>query len=284
MFSDLRIDAELNLPPFPDWRAQPTRVDGVLHFEPLAPLPAEESLEGDQLAHRAEWVTEDGGLAWLADDRFLSADGPTPLRQAMPFEDVVLEDFTGTVQLTARLTSVSTSVGPFGGSSSTIEVRSGQTLHFAGTRTPVSRGLPCPTLGTPCPLTDGDLTPADAGVQVVTLALPTPAALSAVVVRGASAGGFATGSGLMAVLLKDADGGLLSVVQQPLPLSLWNGGAPTMVRRPRRDGGMVDVNAGVEVESEPRYVVIPLDGGVVGSVSVGMAGGVDRISEVSLFE
>lgn len=47
---------------------------------------------------------------------------------------------------------------------------------------------------------------------------------------------------------------------------------------------MVDVNAGVEVESEPRYVVIPLDGGVVGSVSVGMAGGVDRISEVSLFE
>lgn len=281
-FSDVRIDSELTLPPFPDWRAQPSRVDGVLHFEPLAPLQAEESFEGDQLSHRAEWVTGDGGLAWVVDDHFFASDGSAPVRQPMGFEDVVLEDFSGSVRLTARLTKVTSGVGPFGGGSSTIEVRSGQTLALTGTRPPISRGLPCPPLETPCPLTDGDLTEADAGVQTVTLTFPLPTPLSAVVVRGAVSHG--NGSNIspsaMAVLLMDPDGGVLSFVEQPTPLSLWNGGAPSMVRRPRRDGG-VDF----ELQSDPRYVVIPLDGGMVGSVSVWLlAGGVDRISEVSLFE
>lgn len=273
-FSDLRVDREIDLPPFPDWLAQPTRSDGVLHFVPLVPLPAAESLEGDQLNHRAEWLTDDGGIAWVVDDRFLSLEG-APVRLPMAFDDAVLEDFAGNVHLSGRWTRVVESTGPLGGGgATTIEVRSGQTLRLAGTRVPVSRGLPCPDA---CPATDGDLTEQDAGVVDVTISLPTPRALSAVVVRGASSSGFETGPSLVGVLLNGADGGSRQLV--PLPISLWSGGVPAIRRRPGDDGGIA-----FEPQGEQHYVVIPLDGGVAGSVSVGLAGGLERLSEISLVE
>lgn len=285
-FSDIqRLDSELSLPTFPDWRASPARVDGVIQFEPAAPLPAEETFEGDQLVHRAEWFTADGGLAWVAEDRFLGPDRLggccLPARQPMGLNDFVLEDFSGALRLSARITEVSESVGPFGGSATSIEVSSGQTLALTGARVPVSRGLPCPALGSPCPLTDGELTSVDAGgAQGVSLTLATPVPLSAVVVRGLVSSSVEAGPSLMAVLLLSADGGMLPLVQLPLSPSLWNGGAPTFVRRPRRDGGFE-----YEAQAEARYLVIPLDGGVpIGSVFVGIAGGMARISEVSLFE
>lgn len=285
-FSDIqRLDSELTLPAFPDWRAQPARVNGELHFEPAAPLPAEESFEGNQLIHRAVWFTDDGGVAWVADDRSLSVTTGAPQRQPIGLSDFMLEDFSGSVGLTARLTELQASVGPFGGSATTIEASSGQTLALTGARPPISRGLACPPWGTPCPWTDGDLTEVDTGVtQRVTLTLTTPVPLSAVVVRGLVEGTMGSipepGASLLAVLLTDADGGRLPLVQVPLLPSLWNGGAPTVVRRPRRDGGVT-----FEAQPDARYLVIPLDAGVpIGSVSVGMGGGIARLSEISLFE
>ena len=275
-FSDLRLDAEITLLPFPDWRAQPHREDGVVRFEPMAPLPAEETLEGDQLVHRGEFVTDDGGTAWVMDDRFISPETGMLVRLPMSLDDFALEDFSGAVHLEAQQSAVSADLGPFGGSASNLEARSGETLALVGNRVPVSRGLPCPGLGSPCPLTDGDLTSADPGIaQSLTLTLATPVPLSAVVVRGAE-----TDALLVGVLLKDADGGALPLVQFVLPTSTWNGGTPAFMRRPRRDGGF-----DLQQQFTQRYFVINLDAGVpISSVTVGFPGGVSSIAELSLFE
>ena len=126
--------------------------------------------------HRSEWITADGGVAWAADDRVLALDpvniSVSPARQPMAMEDPALEDFAGSVRFNARLTKPGEDSGPFGTSASTIEVRSGQTLPLAGARTPLSRGMACAGFGNPCPLTDGDLTPIDAGMQLFSFTFP----------------------------------------------------------------------------------------------------------------
>lgn len=276
-FSDLLgLGGEVSLPTFPDWRAQPSRVDGVLHFEPAAPLPPEESFEGDQLVHRAEWYTEDGGLAWVADDRVsTSVDGaPVPTRQAMVFDELVLENFSGLVTLRARLTTTEEVVGPFGAGATTVELHSGDRLRLVGLRQPASRGFECPAVGTPCPLTDGDLTPVDAGTLVVQLTLPMPKMISSVVVRGAET------QSLGLQLVAD-DGGLLPLVlPEVFSTSMWNGGLQNVVGVPQPDGGVE-----FESRSDPRFVALRFDAGIpVSEVRVGFPGGVSRISEISLVE
>lgn len=281
----LALSGEESLPPFPDWRAQPRRVDGVLLFEPVRPLPEVESFETDQLAHRAEWRTADGGLAWAADDLVTGFDADTmalvPLRRPLGFTDAALEDFSGTVVLHARTTIVAAEETAFGNRSAhTLELQSGQTLPLAGQRTPFSRGLSCPPQADPCPLTDGALTPVDAGNSlgtntVLTFTLPAPALLSELVLRGVE-----TDALLMGVQLLDADGGTLWLVQHELPTSLWNAGLPSFVLRPSRDGGVE-----FSPRSAPHFISVPLDAGVpVSEVRVGFAGGVESLSELSLFE
>jgi hypothetical protein len=284
VFTDIMgLSGDRALPPFPDWRAQPQRTGGVLYFDPIAPLPADEMAAGDQLTHRAEWFTDDGGLAWVTDDRVGEVDlanmGALVVKRVpMPFDDVTLEDFSGAVRLRAQVTIVEADIGPFGGGATTYEAASGQALPLSGSRVPLSRGLACPALGSPCPLTDGDLTPVDAGSDPffkVTLTLPAPATLSSIVIRGAE-----TESTLLGVQLVGADGGVLALVQKVLPVTMWSSGVPKFSRRPRRDGGIV-----LEPQSEARFVTINVDAGVpISEVRIGFGGTVERISEVSLFE
>lgn len=281
VFSDIvGLNGEVTLLPFPDWRAAPSRVDGVLRFEPFAPIPMEESFEGDQLVHRAQWLTADGGVAWVVDDRVMvfnpMTNETTPTRQPMDFDDYALEDLSGAVTLSARFTVTEASEGPFGSNSTTLEARSGQTLQVSGNRTPFSRGLECPPLGTPCFLTDGDLSPADAGGgQAVIFTLPAPNSVSAVVVRGAE-----TDALLMGLQLIDVDGGTLPLVQQLLPTSLWNAGVPNFTLRPLPDGGLE-----FGPKADARFVTITFDAGVpLKEVRIGFANGVQRVGEISLFE
>lgn len=281
VFSDLvGLSGEVTLPPFPDWRAAPSRFDGVLRFEPFAPLPVVERFEGDQLVHRAQWVTADGGLAWVVDDRVMALNPVTnevaPTRVPMAFDDFALEDFSGTVSLNARLTITEESEGPFGSNSTTLEARSGQTLQLVGNRTPLSRGLECPPFGTPCFLTDGDLSPVDAGgAPGVSFSFAAPTSVSAVVVRGVE-----TEALLMGLQLTDADGGTLPLVQQFLPTSLWNAGVPNFTLRPLPDGGLE-----FGPKADARFVTITFDAGVpVRQVRVGFANSMLRSGEISLFE
>ena len=283
VFSDIvALGGEVTLPPFTDWRAQPTRVDGVLRFEPVAPLPEFESFEGDQLVHRAEWRTADGGLAWAADDRVMGFDldggNVLPERQPMPFDDEVLEDFSGVVTLFARLTVEGRDDGPFSTSPTTIELRSGDTLALSGSRPSLSRGLPCIELGAPCPLTDGSLGSIDGGAfsQPIIFELPAPTTFSTVVVRGVE-----TQAQLMGMQLVTADGGTLPIVQKILPTSLWNAGVPGFVVRPLADGGLE-----FGPRSDPRFFTVKFDAGVpVREVRMGFAGDtVGQLNELSLFE
>jgi hypothetical protein len=275
----------VTLPPFSDWRAQPTRVDGVLRFEPAAPLPMMESIEGGQVVHRAEWRTEDGGLVWAAEDRGLMPDETTergfvPTRVPVAFDELALEDFSGVVTLHARVRVVAEENGLFGIAAANLELRSGQTLTFTGSRTPLSRGLPCPPLGSPCPLTDGDLTMIDAGTSVsrgtgLGLVLPVPSTVSTLVLRGVS-----TRAQQLGVQLVDADGGTLPIVQKTIPPSVWSQFVPNFEFRPRPDGGVDFVPL-----PDPRFFTFTFDAGIqVKEVRVGFAGGVDQLSEVSLFE
>ena len=280
----LGLFGEVTLPPFPDWRAQPTRAEGALRFEPMAPLPeTEETFDGPQLVHRAEWFTEDGGLAWVADDRVLAFDpltnGVAPARQPMLMDDLALEDFAGSVTMSARLTNPGEQMGPFDSNSTSIEVRSGQRLQLSGGRRPISRGLGCPPYAAPCPLTDGDLSPVDAGVQLFRFTFQTPTRVSSVVVRGAE-----TESLLMGVIFGELDGGLDAgpprFVQHVMATSLWNANVPTFVVKMQPDGGVE-----FSPKSDPHFFTLTFDAGApVSSLTVGFASGVDRIAEISLFE
>ncbi len=279
VFTDLvGLSAEVTLPPFPDWRASPSRVDGVLRFEPFAPLPAQETFEGDQLVHRAEWLTADGGRAWVVDDRVMALNPVTnevaPARVPMAFDDFALEDFSGSVAINARFT-ITEEEDPFGSNSTTLEARSGQTLQVAGTRTPLSRGLECPVFGTPCYLTDGDLSPVDAGnTNGMIFGFAAPTSVSAVVLRGVE-----TGASLMGLELTFADGGTVRV-QQVLQTSLWNAAVPNFTLRPLPDGGV-----GFTPNADARFVTIRVDSGVlVEQVQLGFVSPVERAGEISLFE
>ena len=257
----------------------------MIRFEPVRPRPAVESFEGPQLAHRAEWRTEDGGLAWAADD-YVSAFDPVtmslvPTRALLQVNDFAREDFSGTAVLHARLTVIDAEENPFGSRSAhTLEIKSGDTLALAGHRTPMSRGLSCPPYADPCPLTDGALTPVDAGVitgitSLMTITLPAPTVLTSIVLRSVE-----TDTLLMGVQLLDADGGALTLVQQELPSSLWNASVPTFMVRQRRDGGVE-----FAPRADPHFINLSLDAGLsVSAVRIGFAGRIESWSEVSFFE
>jgi hypothetical protein len=276
-FTDVpRLFGELELPPLPDWRAQPRFEGEVLRFEPAAPLPELESLEGDQVVHRAEFVTSDGGVAWVADDRALDLFTREPSRVPIALEPWALEDFSGEVRLAARVTTVDPEDPapiqfPGAGGAVLFELRSGQSVPVAGTRTPLSRGLDCAPYGSPCPLTDGALVAVDGGGEtMVTLALPSAVPVSAIVLRGVE-----TPLPLIGVLLEDGDGGTRQV-QHVVPTSLWNGGQLL----PDPTGG----GTGFRFAFPATYSMVHLDGGVVKSFTLVFQQGLDRIAEVSVFE
>ena len=282
--------AELTLAPLFDWRPGLSLDAGVLHFEPPVPWPAD--LEpvlsegrwflGMQLTHRAQVVTEDGGVLWQADDRFQVSDGVLRVfhakREPLVVDDVRLEDFAGTLSLSASLfdpDQLPRGLSYFQNKPPT-GMRGGERLSLRGNRVPVSRGLACPALATPCPLTDGDLTEVDAGmINEVPLELTRPIMLSAVVLRGAE-----VGSGLINVVLTQEDGGVAMEVAKTVPASTFTlfsntESAPPFIQL--SDGGFASIRRG--------FVVIPLDAGVpISRVTLQFPAGLARIQEVSFFE
>ncbi len=279
-WSDLNIFSETQAPALRDWRARPRFDGGVLDYEPA--LPAGWLDAGALLDHRAQVLTDDGGLLWQVDDRFVSLDGGDATVEPMVLDAVRLEDFSGTVTLVARIYEPSAGDGSlFGGGGATwpSNLRAGEHLAVSGRRAPVSRGLPCPDVATPCPLTDGDLSVVEVDLREgVTLELPVPVPLSAIVLRGVE-----TGVPFLAVLLTQADGGLVAPVQHLLPVSMFEALSPTSGRpsRPgRRDGGVEAPSAGGLA-----YSVIPLDAGVpIRRVTLRFPGGLSRVAEISLVE
>ena len=149
-------------------------------------------------------------------------------------------------------------------------------MALRGTRVPLSRGLGCPELASPCPLTDGELTDVDAGlIDKVSFNLAAPSILAAVVIRGAW-----VADDLIRVVLAKDDGGIGGEFEGRVPkcdrsaFPISTGGAP-YVRT--HDGGFAQLKL--------TYMVIALDAGTPTSrVTIQFPEGLARIKEVSLFE
>ena len=271
---------ETRLPPLLDWRAAPSLDGGVLHFDPPVPWP-DELTPGVELTHREQLVTSDGGLAWQAEDRFQvpdeSAEYPGSYqlaREPLVMDEPRLEDFEGTLSLSAYLLDSNQDAAFLFSGVLPTRMRAAERLALRGTRVPLSRGLECPELATPCPLTDGALTEVDAGmIDAVSFKLATPAVVSAVVLRGAW-----VVEDLIRVVLAQDDGGIggefTGTVRSGDLGAFGSGGSPQMRLQ---DGGWGQLKL--------TYLVIPLDAGTPTSrVTLEFPGGLARIQEVSVFE
>lgn len=263
------MTSELSLPAFPDWRAQPRLVDGDLSFEPVGPLS-----HVPPVAHRAEWRTVDGGLAWAAQDLVWVVDAGVSIatRQVIHLGEFEREDFSGSLVLLGRVADSRPQVGPFGGGGALVEATSGEQLSLKGAGTPVSPGLGCASLGTPCPLTDGELTPISVGgASALTLQLARPVVVSAIVLRGLE-----LEVPLVVGELIGADGG--QFVSRFVGMGEWRG--PRFVAPD--DGGTE-----FTIRYEPQFVTMSFDAGEPASavrVVIPFNGGLSRISEISVFE
>ena len=271
--------AATQLPVLHDWHASPRLDGGVLQFEPPVPWPDDLQPGGVQLTHREQLVTSDGGIAWQAEDRFLVPDASSEFpeyeyaRAPLLLDELRLEDFEGTLSLSAYLDDPPPDVPFLSAGVSVTRLRAGERLALRGTRVPLSRGTECPAFGTPCPLTDGLLTDVDAGmIEEVSLKLGTPAIVSATVLRGAWVADV-----LIRVALTQEDGGSAGEFEATVPKgdrAAFPSEASTYVRIP--DGGFVPLRL--------TYLVIPLDAGTPASrLTLQFPSGLARIKEVSLF-
>lgn len=274
---------ETQLPPLRDWRAAPWLDGGVLHFDPPIPWPdelAQVGGQGIQLTHREQLVTSDGGIAWQAEDRFQLPDASARFpgdglyeREPLVLDALRLEDFEGTLSLSAFLEDPDQSGPVLSSQTFPARMTAGERLALRGTRVPLSRGLGCPELATPCPLTDGELTEVDAGlIGEVSFHLVTPAIVSAVVLRGA----WVADERIHVVLAQD-DAGIAGEFEGTVPK-----GDPRAF--PSVSSTFVRIQDGGHVQLRLTYLVIPLDAGTPASgVTLQFPAGLARIKEVSVF-
>jgi hypothetical protein len=278
-----RLIGPVSLPPLLDWRPGLQLDAGLVTFAPVAPLTDGSSPEGDQVTHRLEARTADGGLAWRQDDRVLlvtGAEAPRPSRVPLTFDDAALvEDEALTLRLRARVVFVQSGEVLFGGAlgfAAPVEVEAAEAVLVAGRSAPPTRGLPCPGYGSPCALTDGALEPREPVGPSAALSLdfPTPLVPRWLVVRGLE-----TESPLLGVQLTGVDGGAVLQSQYLAPESLWDPvDAPRDVPLP--DGGVLRWG-----EARLRFLAIPLDAGVpVAGVRVSEPVGLRRAAELSVLE
>ncbi len=277
-WNDFSITDNVDVGTLTDWVANLSLDGGVVVFDPLNPLPPlvdPNDAAAEQLDHRLRATTTDGGVVWLDDDRPDTWDGGPASRHPLRFAAFEMEDFTGQYTLTMRAASAINS-SFFAPMRSVVFTRAAEVPPFTGTLVPVSRGLECPPLRSPCPLTDGLLVSTQfEGVPEFSIALPVATPLEAVVLRG--------------VETRPNDDNLREV---RLELSLGDGGLTTIdvldafsvyssqnsILGVLDDGG-IDYQVGFEI-----YRVIPVDEPeAISSVRVIFPGELQRASEVSLF-
>ena len=281
------------MPALFDWRASPSLDGGVLQFDPPVSLPIESAPVrigstlrlGIQLTHREQLVTTDGEIAWQAEDRFQIPESDIEVpgyfqyaREPLVLDPLRLEDFEGTLSLSAYLFDPDQEVPLVSSGPLPTRMRAGERLALRGSRVPLSRGLACPELGTPCPLTDGELADVDAGmINEVSFNLAAPAMVSAVVLRGAW-----VADDLIRVVLAQ-DGGISTEFDGVVPKG--DRAAFPLGVFPFLNSPHVQLKDGGYAELRLAYLVIPLEAGTPASrVTLQFPSGLARIKEISLFE
>lgn len=273
------IGSEVNLPAFTDWRAAPRLEGGLFRFEPVTDLVEAEDA-GQLIGHRLELLTTDGGLAWRAEDMVTDPVGQF-FRTTLRFDDARLEDFSGALRLTALVPGVRSDAPVFGEDSSAVWLQAAETVALTGTQVPLSRGLPCDSVATPCPLTDGDLAQVELGVrQSLSFEFPSEVDAGTLVLRGLQ-----TLSPTFGVQFFAADGGRVQALSFAGPLDELEVLAPfgliesnSVTVRPLRDGGVMlgDVPA--------RYVALPVTPvAPITRVVLRFSAGVQELAEFSVY-
>ena len=275
------IGGEVNLPDFTDWRAAPRLEAGLVRFTPVRDL-AEAEDAGQRISHRLEFLIADGGLAWRAEDQVVDPTGQISglFTQQLRFDEARLEDFSGQLRLSALVPGVRSEAPVFGEDSSSVWLEAAEKVSLTGTKAPLSRGLPCDSVATPCPLTDGDLAQVELGVrQSLSLEFRTEVDAGTLVLRGLQ-----TLSPTFGVQFYGADGGrvwansLAGVVDELnvfAPFGLLE--TSNVAVRPLGDGGLTlgDVPA--------RYVAVPVAPlAPVTRIVLRFPAGVQELAEVSV--
>lgn len=269
------VFSELWLGKLRDWEPNARLENGALEFAPVYPV-GEADDAGNTLAHRAEFLTSDGGLAWVLDDLFLetvNVGEPSLVRRPMTFDARHAEDFSGELVLSATSSErFGDGFGPLASFSvTTVNIVASQRVPVVGASVPLSRDAGCPGLTRPCRLTDGDLTPSTlSGRQAVTLELADEQLVSSVVLREVE-----SGAPIVVAVFFDADGGTVLSQQHAYDFPQRSLGA--MPRRPR-DGGVAVFGA------TAAWTVIELDGGVrAKKLTLNFPAGVQSMTEVSVY-
>lgn len=272
------IGGELTVPGFTDWRASPRLEAGEFRFTPVTDL-AEAEDAGQLIGHRLDFVTMDGGLAFRAEDVIADLGGQFQ-RQPLRFGAEAIEDFAGALHLTALVPAVREEGVSFRGESVAVWLEAAEKLPIAGTALPQSRGLPCPSVAQPCPLTDGQLEPVELLVrQSVSLDFPGEIDAGALVLRGLQ-----TLSPTFAVQFFASDGGRVQArslagvtdeVNFLAPLGLLASNSITV--QPTDDGGVM--LGGVPA----RYVSVPVSPvAPISRVVLRFSAGVQELAELSV--
>ncbi|MFT3712188.1 MAG: hypothetical protein QM817_31475 [Archangium sp.] len=264
------IANETQLATFFDWVPDARLENGLLSLTPVYDV---NSVDGGTLTQRADFESSDGGLFWEVDDVYFDTFTMEPVTRPMEFSELHAEDFTGELSFSAVAGQrMGSGTSPFDGLTfNAVRLTASQKIPVVGTRTALSRGAACGSLGTPCPLTDGVAEPFDLGSRMsVSIELPTPQRVQSVVFRELE-----VGAPIIVAQFFDADGGLAATQQGTFDYSQR---ALSSLPRRRRDAGMLLVG------STPAWVTVAVDGGVTAKkVTFQFPGGVNACSEVSLF-
>ncbi|MFT3839204.1 MAG: hypothetical protein QM723_19640 [Myxococcaceae bacterium] len=187
-----------------EWQTPIALDGGVVVFTPLVPpeklaeIDAAETLYENGIQHEVQ-VKVGGRQIWKSSDlrydfsNIQSTPDITPtVRVPMNVPDRVIEDFDAELDLVARanrkLSYPSSSVETTHDTPVQVNHLPANVLKVKHTGVPLTRGLSCAPLASPCPLTDGVLDPIDfdAGVNGFVFDLRSPSKVEWIVLRDAN--------------------------------------------------------------------------------------------------
>lgn len=262
---------------FIDWQPELHRDGG--EWSVSSAMPSLMNATGRSfVAHRLVLETDDGGIAWAADDlvRFLSLTMETMpnVRVALRDDHAAWNEFAGTLAVKAQYLdrqSSSLDVVNVDLDGTIVEVRAPQRVVFDGGFVPPSRGVACPPLASPCPLTDGALEPFWVQVPSFTLKFDAPLSVHRAVLRGVyqrqvtQLFGELEDGGVVELGVVPMSARAFVVPERPFPFPL-----------PQGDGGAFFVES-------PEFIVVDLDAGApLRSVTFTRASRWGVLSEVSV--
>lgn len=251
------VQASLELPPLRDWAPGfvfEAHTDHVHFTRPEGCVANEVTF--DHLV-----VSQPGALVWTATATSSPLDGGAPEGLAVPPE--VLEDFAGlTLSIETARWGCSQGVEGVPPREQSAPVperwRAGEVATTSGRTPPASRSASCDT-GTPCPLTDGVLTPVvlPGGTRVLRFDVAQPVRVRTVVLRGLV-------SAASRVLVRWGS----ETVEHPLSQEVW---PPTFNLVPS--------------PSAPRYLLVDVGASSADThVELEFDQPVEQLAEVSFFE